>query len=209
MLVNFDWDGVLVDSIGHLTRYFLQAHQMTKLGREMTRNDLRFIPNLTMEDCAKLVGVEESYIDEFRRAFISAQGSSVETPKFFPGVTDAIRCIRKKSKIVIITSNFREEVEKSLSREGISDCIELIFDGNDKGSKSDKIISAMQILSESKEATFMVGDSRSDISHGKSAEVNTIGVTWGYQPEYVRSENPTFLVDSIYELVGVICQFSR
>ena len=51
----------------------------------------------------------------------------------------------------------------------------------------------------------MIGDTRSDIRHGKAAGVRTVSVTWGYQKRHtLEQEKPDFVVDSPDELLHVL-----
>ena len=51
----------------------------------------------------------------------------------------------------------------------------------------------------------MIGDTVRDIKMGKNANINTIGITWGYNnQEELHSENACHIVNDPSELVKIL-----
>lgn len=201
MLIIFDWDGVFVDSLNRWFELCCIAQSQVQSGRSFIKNDFRYIQNLTFHDLARRVGMQEDLIENFCSILFDLQKDNPDTSPFFLGIIDATISISKKAKLAIVSSNSEWEIERYLKNAGIRQIFQAIRVGTDKRSKSEKIIEVMEKLEETRETTFMVGDSRGDIFQGKKAGVRTVAVSWGYQPkEQLLQENPEFIVDSVTEL---------
>ena len=205
MLLHFDYDGVLVDSFDQLLSAFQRTAVDTGLGRLPTRNDFETIEDLSATGIATLLGVPERHIERYTvrmHALLEADGYE---PAMFPGIPDLLRSLSGQHTIVIVTSNYDRLVRHGLSRNGVDECVSLVLDARQPGTKSDKIRHALERLGHSPRESFMIGDTRGDIRHGKLAGVRTAGVTWGYQTrQTLEQESPDFIVDSPQQLLRLL-----
>ena len=205
MLLHFDYDGVLVDSFDQLLTAFQQTSADTGLGRPPTRNDFRTIKDLNAAGLAALLGVPTRHIERYTNrthALLEADGYE---PCMFPGIPDLLRTLSGGHTIVIVTSNYEHLVREGLVRNGVDECVSLVLDARQPGSKTDKIRHAMERFHVSPGGAFMIGDTRGDIRHGRSAGVRTVGVTWGYQARMtLAEEGADFIVDSPGELLRLL-----
>lgn len=205
MLVNFDYDGVLVDSLDRLVKLAVKAQQGVGSGRPPTAEDFRLLKNLTFAGLAERIGVDDSRVEDFCEAALHLQEMDPTLPPLFAGAAEMIRSVGAHAKVTVISSSSKTEIGKVLSKTEAAECVQRIFDGADRRPKSGKIREAMELFSESPSSTFMVGDSRSDIVQGKLAGVRTVAVAWGYQPrEKLALEEPDFMVESIPELTELL-----
>jgi phosphoglycolate phosphatase len=205
MLVNFDYDGVLVDSLDRLCKLAVRAQQETGAGRAPTVDDFRYLKNMAFADLARCIGIDDGRVWKFCETALRLQEMEPSLPPLFEGAPEMIRSVSKNATVTVISSSSKSEIEKVLKGAGVLPCVRTIFDGADYRPKSEKIKEAMMHFSEAAAATYMVGDSRSDIVQGKLAGVRTIAVAWGYQPrDLLAQEEPDFLVDDITELVELL-----
>lgn len=205
MLVNFDYDGVLVDSLERLTVLAAQAQREVGSGRAPTAEDFRLLQNLTFAGLAERIGVNESRVEDFCEAALHLQEMDPTLPPLIEGAAEMIRSVSAYATVTVISSSSRTEIRKVLDGAGAAECVQRIFDGADRRPKSDKIREAMALFAAPPSSTFMVGDSRSDIVQGKLAGVRTVAVAWGYQPrDRLALEEPDFMVESIAQLVGLL-----
>lgn len=76
------------------------------------------------------------------------------------------------------------------------------------GSSRDKAADMSRVLSDlgaDPEETLYVGDTVHDIRHSKRAGVQSAGITTGYHPRAsLAAESPTFLFDSLSEIVATV-----
>ena len=205
MLLHFDYDGVLVDSFDELLSAAQKAASETGLGRPPTRSDFETIEDLTAAGIASLLGVPQRGVDLYTRRMHRALDADGREPAMFPGVPDMLRTLSKQHTLVIVTSNFDHLVRRGLSLHGVEDCVALVLDAQRPGTKGEKIAHALERFGAPRRESFMVGDTRGDIRHGKTAGVRTAGVTWGYQDRRtLEREAPDFIVDSPRELLDLL-----
>ena len=205
MLLHFDYDGVLVDSFDQLLTAFQRTTVDTGLGRPPTPDDFETIEDLSATGIATLLGVPESHIERYTERMHALLEADGYAPAMFPGIPDLLKTLSGQHTIVIVTSNYDHLVRRGLSQNGVDDCVSLVLDARQPGTKSDKIRHALERFGHPPEDGFMIGDTRGDIRHGRLAGVRTAGVTWGYQTrETLEQESPDFIVDSPQELLRLL-----
>jgi len=201
-LINFDYDGVIADSFNQMFAVAQKAQKLMGKGRPPLKEDFQKTENLTFSDFAVLLGIAPENLTIFAREIFLILQKELSTVEAFEDMPELIGKLACKHKIVLITSNFQELVESFLKKYRLVKNISLILDGKDPASKSEKIKRAMNRFDFLPENTFMVGDTVGDIKQGKAAQVKTIAVTWGYQPEVMlKSCSPDYLVSSPQELM--------
>ena len=207
MLLHFDYDGVLVDSFDQLLSAFQRTAADTGLGRPPTRDDFETIEDLNAAGLAALLGVPEPDIDRYTRrthAILEADGYD---PAMFPGIPDLLSTLSERHTLVIVTSNYEHLVRQGLARNGVDQCISLVLDARQPGTKGEKIVHALELFRVPPHEAFMIGDTRGDIRHGRAAGVRTAGVTWGYQTRAtLTKESPDYIVDSPGELLRLLAE---
>ena len=207
MLLHFDYDGVLVDSFDQLLSAFQRTAADTGLGRPPTRADFETIEDLNAAGLATLLGVPEPDIDRYTQRTHTLLEAEGYEPAMFPGIPDLLSTLSGRHTIVIVTSNYEHLVRQGLARNGVAECVSLVLDARQPGTKSEKIGHALKRLHVPPREAFMIGDTRGDIRHGKAAGVRTAGVTWGYQSRTtLAKEAPDYIVDSPDELLELLCE---
>lgn len=205
MLVCFDYDGVIVDSLARVIRMAREAQASLGLGRAPTEEDLRSLENLTFVDFALRIGIPRSSLPAFGSILLGLQRREDSPPPLFPGMREVLREIGGRCPMAVITASITAEVQKVLKAHALLDCFSMLLDGQDPRPKSEKLNPARAHFGAEPQETYMVGDARSDIQQGKQAGVRTVAVTWGYQSrETLRAEQPDFLIDSPSELLTIL-----
>lgn len=207
MLLHLDYDGVLVDSFDQLLSAFQRTAADTGLGRPPTRDDFETIEDLNAAGLAARLGVPEPDIDRYTRrthAILEADGYE---PAMFPGIPDLLSALSERHTLVIVTSNYDHLVRHGLARNGVDQCVSLVLDARQPGTKGEKIVHALKRFRVPPREAFMIGDTRGDIRHGRAAGVRTAGVTWGYQSRVtLAKEAPDYIVDSPGELLRLLVE---
>jgi len=195
MLINFDFDGVIADSFDSLFHLLYRAWQEVGVGREPVPEDLRSCNDLTFEGLARMLEIPERLEKSFRMSAHRLMLSSADqAPALFDGIDDVIRRLSEHHAITVVTANVEQTVRRSLAGAQLNDAVELVLDGGQPGSKSDKLLQACRHFGVSPGEAVMVGDAVSDIREGKKAGVATIAVAWGYQSvERLGQQDPDLL----------------
>ena len=102
MLINFDYDGVIVDSFEQLLDLSVRAQQSLGVGRVPTRDDFRTIENLTIYDLGKLIGLPEDLASGYANEIFKLQKENWDV-NVFPdigesGVSQTTRRVSDKLK---------------------------------------------------------------------------------------------------------------
>lgn len=205
MLVNFDYDGVLVDSRDQLLAALAAAQARLRCGRVPTGADLETIPSFTFADVGRLCGVPEPRLAAYSDAVLERLRRDREQPPLFPGIARTIAVLAAHHTLAIVTANLRQTVESVLRRERLLPWITRILDLRDPGTKSEKIAFLRRSFGWSEGETFMVGDAMSDVRQGKLAGVRTVAAAWGMQRrELLLAEEPDFVADRPEELLSIL-----
>ncbi len=149
----------------------------------------KYFPDLTMEEQCDLY---EKYIHQ--------AGES----ELYQKVDEIITYLNEKGyKIFILSSDPTSKLLPEIKKSGFAKLItKTVGDIHDK---KDAIITFVNDFALNKNFTFCVGDTSGDIEVGKFAEVNTIGISWGFQHKNVLSgSKPYFLIDDIIEIRDII-----
>lgn len=204
MLIHFDYDGVLVDSFDRLLGLAQMVQRAMGNGRPPRAEDLRTIPNLTLHELGRRIGIPEVQAGRFAAEMFGLLREDPEPPAVWDGIPCILNRLSRNHTLVILTGNAREAVQRTLVRSGLRDCVREIIDGQIPGSKAEKILSSMKRYSFAAKHTFMIGDALSDILEGYKAGVQTIAVTWGYQlHERLAEGNPNFIIENPAKLLEI------
>lgn len=205
MLLHFDYDGVLVDSFDQLLEAAQQATLDTGLGRPPTREDFETIPDLTAASLAARLGVPDHGVDLYTQRMHAVMEADGRDPALFPGVAPLLTTLSRQHTIVVVTSNYDHLVRRGLAHHRVAPCVSLVLDARQPGNKSDRIRHSLERFGCAPDRSFMIGDTRGDIRHGKLAGVRTAGVTWGFQTrETLEQESPDFIVDRPEEVLRLL-----
>ncbi len=210
MLLCFDFDGVISDSLHQLYEIAKEAQKKTGEGRKPEINDFKTLEYLTFDHFARKIDIPENKVKTFSDNFFSILKSRNDKVSPFPGMIEIVKKLSSNNTIVIITANLKTSVEKMFAEFKALESISLILDEKDPGDKSDKIIYAMSYFHYKNSETFMIGDTISDIRYGKLANVRTIAVTWGFHSkELLSKENPDYIAESPEDLYNIIMEESK
>ncbi|RKX95719.1 MAG: hypothetical protein DRP84_03340 [Spirochaetes bacterium] len=205
MLLCFDYDGVISDSVHQLLNVAKKTQKKLDMGREPTLEDFKTIEYLTFDHFARKIEIPEDYIKLYSDTFFDILTRSDYSVKPFPKIIDILKELSKNHRIVIITANLKSTVFDLLKENNAEKLILHVFDERDPGDKTEKIMKAIEMFNEKKSNTAMIGDTISDIRYGKAAGVTTIAVTWGFHSYNLLSkENPDFIADNPVNLFRII-----
>jgi phosphoglycolate phosphatase len=122
----------------------------------------------------------------------------------YPGVREALDRLRGAGHTLAVLTNKPWRISEAIVEGlGLKDHFQRVYGGNSFAEKKPHPIGIDTLLSElnfAREATIMVGDSSVDIRTARNACVKACGVTYGFQPETLKSDPPDLLIDNMIEL---------
>ncbi|MBH0063595.1 MULTISPECIES: phosphoglycolate phosphatase [unclassified Psychrobacter] len=214
-LLIFDFDGTLIDSVPDLAD---ATHAMlTTLGKETypietIRNWIGNGSRLLVERA--LVGkvevleneltVEEADHAEqiFFEAYKNLSGSKTVA---YPDVDSGLKKLKDAGyTLALVTNKPIRFVPKILQSFGWQDLFSEVLGGDSLSTKKPDpapLLHVCEALNISPEQAVMIGDSRNDILAGQNANMDTLGLSYGYNyGQDIRELNPTEAFDSFQAL---------
>ena len=211
-LIIFDFDGTIADT----NKTIVEAKRATSilLGLEPL-SDEEYASTIGMPSTA---GFRKNYPDisdelaekckyEYRRLF---EEIKIKTPPvIFEGVREVLDILRDNHLIcTIATSRNNKSLNEFLDEWEIAGYFTYIIGGDDNVKakpEPDPVLKTLEELVFSSENSLVVGDMPVDIMMGKSAGVNTCGVTYGNSDrDKLIAAGADFVIDDIRELVDIV-----
>lgn len=206
-LVIFDYDGALADTLADLLRFAQIACDQLGVNHRVTPDDLSRLEVMSFAAYGRACAVPEPQVAEFVEICLSLFAQKNTPPALIPGMGAVIRQLSAKHALAIVTTNSSQNVNAFLASHGLKDCIRAVYGVDTPGSKAQKITLARG--SRSPAATFMVGDSLSDILAAKEASVVGVAVAWGHQSlAHLLRGAPDHVVHTPGELLALLARLN-
>lgn len=212
-LIIFDFDGTLINSIPDLTlslNNMLAQYNLPPLTVEQATpfigNGAKVLVQRAIDFSTKDIVTSNIKFDEaFELYYESYLKNTCVKTYTYTGVTDTLKYLKSKGyKLAICTNKpliFIEPILKKL------DIIQFFDHWIGEDSLSEKKPSAAPLLYLAKEEDLditkclMVGDSKNDIYAAHNAEMESVGVSYGYNyNEDIAKYNPTVIIDNFSAL---------
>ena len=204
MLINFDYDGVIVDSFNQLLDIARRAQALVGRGRAPIPADFQTMENLAFDDLGRRIGLAEDMISDYTRRIFELQQKHWEV-EMFPGMASVFEALAAEHTLVVITSSQSDAVAETLKNFGLGAVFSGVRGGELGTSKAERITAAREAYSFACDETLMVGDAISDVREGKRAGVRTVAVAWGYQDrQLLENESPDFMANKPFDLIPIV-----
>lgn len=206
--VLFDLDGTLIDTSAGVIDCI-----------KLTIKDLNLTP-LSMEDILKFIGppLQNSFKDichlnddmvslavkTFRTHYT---GDNLFNVEIYEGIFELLECLKSKNiKIAVATYKQESFAKTLLEHVGIAKYCDYIYGSDPLGvlTKSDIVEKCIQSFNEDKSNVVLIGDSQFDAVGSKNANVDFIGVTYGFgfkSKQDVDQFNNIFSADNVYQII--------
>jgi phosphoglycolate phosphatase len=200
-ILLFDYDGVLVDSLDIFMNHFIAACKNEGFSQIHDKSSFLGLFNKNLYESMLEIGMGLEDILHIVHQVRDGLLQDQHKLSLFPGMQKTIRHLAKENKLYVVTSNESNVVDSFLKSQNVSDFIGIY--GSDKGgSKVNKILSIKQQFPDAD--FYYIGDTIGDIDEGRSADVLTIAVTWGWHDSsLLAAKKPDFLIDTPMDLIGL------
>ncbi len=206
--VIFDLDGTLVNSIEDIKNSMNRALEKY----ELETNDLDFYIShigqglLTLtKDATRNQKVELVY----QELLSDYSDNYLVKTKSYPHISELVDRLSKKGIKIAVNSNKKDEFTKDIVNTLFKDIefVDVIGDRENINKKPDphsanEIIEKMDL---DKSDIVYVGDTDHDMQTAINAEIDSIGVTWGYRSKAeLQAANAKYIADDVQELESVL-----
>lgn len=206
MLVIFDLDGTLVDSLQDLANATEYALKQLNLPSHPLDAYKYFVGNGVKKLIERALGDQHTHLYSTARAYFDAyyhEHCLDYTPEY-EGISDLLKALKDAGHIIGVVTNKPDDLAKKicLGRFGnILDFVNGQVDAIPVKPNPYFLIEAMKKYHFDEKTTYMIGDSDVDIQTGHQAKVNTIGVTWGNRTrEELEANKASEVVDDVKSL---------
>ncbi|MEN8147354.1 MAG: phosphoglycolate phosphatase [Campylobacterota bacterium] len=217
-LILFDLDGTLVDSAPDLA--LAVNHMLETLQRETFSHDTirswvgngaqtlvkRGLSGNSVIDDAIDPELFTEALDVFLRFY--AQNLCVTTVTY-PNVTTTLQTLKTEGfRLALVTNKPYDFIEPLLEGLGLTGLFELCLGGDSLVQKKPDPLPLLHVcerLNVEVSACVMVGDSKNDILAATAANMQSIGVTYGYNyNEHISHYAPDHVVESLDEIIALL-----
>ena len=196
-LIMFDFDGVIVDSLDHQCRAFVETVRAEGFADLATAEQFLEFTESNWFEALAAAGVPPTVVSEVENAFGAAP-----SPELFPEMATVIERLAAAHRVIVITSSRTDVVERVLAEHSVRGVAEVIGGDQDE-SKTRKIDNARRRFGRAL-AAWYVGDTVGDILEARRAGVGTIGVAWGWHGvERLRRANPDHMAHAPSDLLDL------
>ena len=212
-LVIFDLDGTLLDTIADLAEsanYALKQLDYPTHPVDAIRTFVGNGINKLLERALPAHEQTEENIMRMRSHFVpyyDIHNADLSTP--YPGIVSLLEDLQAKGILIAVASNKYQKATVKLVKQYFPniDFVEILGQREGINVKPDPsiVFDILQKANLSKENVLYVGDSGVDMQTAINAEVDAVGVTWGFRP---RAEleifRPMGLIDKAEDLLEFI-----
>ena len=200
--VIFDWDGVLLDSLGAAFNVYNKV--FARVGTKMlTGDEYLELQSPNWYEFYVKVGLPVSLWKEVDNEWLRLYEE--ESPDLHP---DALRCLSvlkgSRLKLALVSNGSRSRVEKELARFGLGRFFEAVLFGEKKEELKPSpvmIQRALGVIGVEPRGAVYVGDSPADIQAAKNAGVPSVAIARGpIQAERLRRERPDRMFADLDEM---------
>lgn len=215
-LIVFDLDGTLVDSAPDITRCIdamLVSLELPPRGLEQVQQYLgngveRLVKRALTGDMWQ--EPEPPLYKQALARFLSLYGqSNGQHTSVYPGVREALKRLRAEEiHLCGLTNKMRCFTEPLLKAKGLDDFFEFWICGDELGTQKpspEPLFNVMRRLDVPATATWMVGDSVTDVATARAAGVKAVAVSYGYNHgRDIREAKPDSIVDSLLQICTIL-----
>lgn len=209
MIVIFDWDGTLCDSVDHIVEAMQQATQELGLGR-LEAEDIRNIVGLGLPQAVAVLYPEEgeASLVELAAAYSRHYVALNQGPaRLFDGALDTLASLRDRGfELAIATGKSRKGLNRVLEGLDLTGYFDETRCADETRSKPHPQMLNEIMLERSKasEQVVVVGDTEYDLAMAQNAGVRSVGVSFGvHSNERLARFNPLAIVDALPQLLAL------
>ena len=209
--VIFDLDGTILSTLDDLADSVNHALEANKLPTR-TINEVRcFVGNGMRKLIERAVPdrSDTTIVDQVQKEFATHYKiHSADKTKPYDGIAEMLDTICENGIKAAVVTNKMHTAAKDIVEFYFGEKISITvgqLDGIAQKPQPDGVLKAIETLGVSKEKAVYVGDSEVDCITAKNAQIDCIGVTWGFRSREILKENgANVIVDSPAEILNIL-----
>ena len=215
-LLLFDYDGTLVDSANMIIEGTIEAFNRCGLAipepKEIRAGigqklDIAIKSYLPLEH----KGTLDEVIRQYRQWYVEKDLEGKQFEPLFENVKPVLEILHQDGwNLGIATNKSLRGLSRGLQHHKIERFFSIIMTTDNFTPKPNKAMAmhALKKLKVKNSDAFMIGDTIHDIKMGKNAQINTIGVTWGYNSiEKLRQSKADYIINHPNKLFKILREY--
>ena len=215
-LLLFDYDGTLVDSAKMIIEGTIEAFKRCRLtipepeeikagiGQKL---DIAIKSYLPLEH----KGTLDEVIRQYRQWYVEKDLEGKQFEPLFENVKPVLEILHQDGwNLGIATNKSLRGLSRGLQHHKIERFFSIIMTTDNFTPKPNKAMAmhALKKLKVKNSDAFMIGDTIHDIKMGKNAQINTIGVTWGYNSiEELQQSKADYIINHPNKLFKILREY--
>ena len=212
--ILFDLDGTLLNTLKDLneaTNHTLSKFKLPPISITQTRNFIGNGVKKLLVRAAFNANIDYELAYETFKEYYKSHIKDYTT--VYDGIIDVLIYLKQKNIKISVTSNKYQEGVSILVNYLLNPYIDVALGSSDNVKVKphpDMVNIALNSLKVNNEECLFVGDSDVDIITGKTNNIKTVGVTWGYKDKHILvNEKPDYLIDNPNELINIIKEINN
>lgn len=214
----FDLDGTLIDSVPDLALSINQMLNELDLKpypietiRSWVGNGAEVLTKRALSGSINIApDLEAAYVDKALSIFLAnyEQNVCVQTT-LYPNVKCTLEALHHKGyRLVIVTNKPEQFVRPILKQLGLNDFFDMVVGGDSLPKRKPDPMQLNYVcdkLSVRPSACLMIGDSKNDIFAATAADIQSIGLTYGYNhDEDINSHGASVVLDDFADIIQTL-----
>lgn len=207
-LIIFDYDGVIVDSFPNV--YEVYKIICDRLGKQCPERieDFKKIYGHSSSECYSQLGFTEE--ERVKGNIIFKEEIIKKEPIAYKGIAEVLNLLHRNYKLVLISSNYKEEVEQKVEKLGFRELFDFILAKESHIGRFEKTESIKKIIEDLEikpDEVLLVGDRNVDFIEGSAAGLKNILLVdygWGYNQEEIPDYKQKILIKKPEDLLKAI-----
>lgn len=206
MIVIFDWDGTLCDSVEQIVSAMQMAADECALPIPEAAT-VRHIIGLSLPSAMPILFpgqpgvVWERMRDAYSRCYVALEQGPA---RLHDGALETLERLRARGlELAVATGKSRRGLDRVLAGLGLSNYFETTRCADETRSKPDPLM-LQQILAErgkTAQLALMVGDSEYDLAMARTLNMASVGVSYGvHSPSQLAQHQPLAVIDRLLDL---------
>ncbi len=204
--VMFDWDGVLLDSLGAAFNVYNKI--FARIGvRPLSKDEYLEVQSPNWYEFYSKVGLPATLWKEVDGEWLRLYKG--ETTELHPDARPCLDSLREAGlKLALVTNGSRSRVEDEVARFGLELCFEAAFFGERREELKPSPVMlerALKSMRVGPRSAVYVGDSPADIQAAKNAGVPSVAIARGpIQVERLQKEAPDWIFGGLAEMTDFL-----
>ncbi|MFT4304424.1 MAG: HAD family hydrolase [Candidatus Woesearchaeota archaeon] len=207
MIIGFDLDGTLIDTLENHIEAFLKAAK--EMDIEVTRDFLIDNQGMIAEELISNVNpdIDKNKAESFLKLYREYLNSNIDNLQPFPETVSALTNIRKKAEIAIISNTHYNMILHRLEQCGLNPLFFDLIIGSDLVNHPKPFPDEIQIVEKIKKhkLDLYVGDTHIDAITGRRAKVKTVIISRDdSQLKKIKKAKPYKVIRNLNEIEEMI-----